>query len=241
MAVVTQAVLRSPKPIAAPGVHETALSLVRKYVKPPARVVELCAGEGAFSLRLSEEGYSVVASDINPDGFAVPDVPFHELDLEKPFAERLGSGGYDCVVALEGIEHLENPWQFLRECRALLRNRGILVLSSPNVECLLSRIVFLATGGLLTFDRTMERPDHITPIFSWLLDHGLKRAGLTPVETRFTGGGWAAGHNWTYWCLSRAQWLIYPFVRGSKRGEIRIVVAEAGQGGRRTSELRSVR
>jgi SAM-dependent methyltransferase len=228
MTVGIQPALRVPKPIAAPGVHEAALALVQKYVKPPARVVELFAGEGAFSFRLNQEGYAVVASDINPSTFAVPQVPFHVLDLENPFAEKLGFGLYDCVVALEGIEHLANPWQFLRECRGLLKDGGILVLSSPNVECLLSRIIFLMTGGLLTFDRTMERPDHITPIFSWLLDHGLKQARLTPIETRYAAEGWAAGHSRMYWFLSKAQWLIYPFVSGSKRGEIRIVVAEAG-------------
>lgn len=221
------AALKPPKPIAAPGVHEVALALVRKYVQPPARVVELCAGEGAFALRLIQEGYFVVASDINLHGFAVPQVPFHALDLERPFAEKLGPGLYDCAVALEAIEHLENPWLFLRECRGLLKTGGILVLSSPNVECLLSRIIFLVTGGLLTFDRTMQRPDHITPIFSWLLDHGLKQADLKLVETKYTAEGWAAGHSWTYWFISKAQWLIYPFVRGSKGGEIRVVVAES--------------
>lgn len=229
MAILTQAPPKSPKPIAAPGVHEAALSLVRKYVQPPARVVELCAGEGAFSLRLNLDGYSVLAVEISPDSFAAPQVQLLALDVDKPFAEKIGAGLYDCVVALEAVEHLENPWQFLRECRALLRERGILVLSSPNVECLLSRIIFLMTGGLLTFDRTMERPDHITPIFSWLLDHGLKRAGFKPLETRFASDGWAAGHSWKYWLASKVQWLIYPFVGGAKRGEIRIVAAVSGQ------------
>lgn len=212
--------------MAAPGVHDAALGLVRKYLRPSAQVADLCAGEGAFSLRLLRDGYSVVAADIKNDGFSVPDVPFYTVDLQEPFAEKLGCGLYDGVVALEAIEHLENPWGFLRECRRLATPGGILVLSTPNVECVLSRFVFLQTGCFLTFDRTMANPSHITPIFSWTLTHALERAHFRLIETVFTSAGWAAGHNWKFWLASKAQWLAYPFIREAAAGEIRVIVAE---------------
>lgn len=39
---------------------------------------------------------------------------------------------FDTVVAGELIEHLENPIQFLRDSRCLLRKGGTLILSTPN-------------------------------------------------------------------------------------------------------------
>jgi SAM-dependent methyltransferase len=216
-------------PIAAPGVHEAAMALVEKYVPSGALIADLCGGNGAFSLWLVDANYSVVAADIDPRGFAVPNVPFYALDLDEPFSQKLGCCLYDSVVALEGVEHLENPWKFLRECRRMIKPDGILILSSPNVECTLSRIVFLMTGGLLTFDKTMTNPSHITPIFSWLLNHALGRAGFRVIETVFAAEGWAAHHSWKYWLASKVQWLIYPFLGGAERGEIRLVVAKAAE------------
>ncbi len=128
---------------------------------------------------------------------------------------------------LEAIEHLENPWEFLRECRRLLEPGGILVVSSPNVECLLSRVVFLATGSLLTFERTMTCPNHLTPIFSWLLNYKLEESGFEALETAYAGYGWAAHHSWKYWIVTTMLQAILPFAELAKRGEIRLVVAKA--------------
>jgi SAM-dependent methyltransferase len=39
---------------------------------------------------------------------------------------------FDTILAGEFIEHLEQPVQFLRDCRSLLQSGGTLVLSTPN-------------------------------------------------------------------------------------------------------------
>jgi 2-polyprenyl-3-methyl-5-hydroxy-6-metoxy-1,4-benzoquinol methylase len=39
---------------------------------------------------------------------------------------------FDTILAGEIIEHLEQPVQFLRNCRSLLKCGGVLVLSTPN-------------------------------------------------------------------------------------------------------------
>ncbi len=39
---------------------------------------------------------------------------------------------YDGVIAGEILEHLEDPMSFLRDCRDLLTNDGVLILSTPN-------------------------------------------------------------------------------------------------------------
>lgn len=44
---------------------------------------------------------------------------------------------YDTVIAAEIIEHLENPLQFLRNCRKLLKKGGFIIVSTPNATSLL--------------------------------------------------------------------------------------------------------
>jgi len=41
---------------------------------------------------------------------------------------------FDCVVAADLLEHLEDPWAFLDNCRDFLDEAGVLVLSVPNAR-----------------------------------------------------------------------------------------------------------
>ena len=43
------------------------------------------------------------------------------------------------VVAVEVIEHFENPWHFLREINRVLKKEGKLYLTTPNVHSLHQR------------------------------------------------------------------------------------------------------
>src|SRR5690606_24625687 len=50
----------------------------------------------------------------------------------EEIANLLPSESFDVILAGELIEHLETPYEFLRDCLALLRPGGKLVLSTPN-------------------------------------------------------------------------------------------------------------
>lgn len=53
-----------------------------------------------------------------------------------PFA----SGAFDSILAGEVIEHVSNPKAFLDECRRVLRDNGVLALSTPNKKSWLNRL-----------------------------------------------------------------------------------------------------
>jgi SAM-dependent methyltransferase len=48
--------------------------------------------------------------------------------LSKYFREK----SFDTIIAGETIEHLENPSQFLREAKKVLKDNGLLLISTPN-------------------------------------------------------------------------------------------------------------
>lgn len=230
-----QAHLLSP-----PGLFECAEGLIRRYVPSGSRIVDLCAGTGELSLRLAREGHQLTNADIDKGWYRAETIPHVLLDLNRPFAERLGKNQYHAVICLEGIEHLENPWGLLRECRQLLIPGGILILSTPNVECLQSRLLFLLTGGLLTFDRTMACDKHITPVFSWLLLPNLRQAGFELAETVYLRTPAAATGGWKMRLLHAASKFAGGFLGEASQSEDRIVIARAVDTAKRLSSQRDI-
>ncbi len=60
-------------------------------------------------------------------------------DLPQPF----GAASFDCVVAGELLEHLERPLDFLRGCAETLQPGGLLILSTPNPNSPMERLLTL--------------------------------------------------------------------------------------------------
>lgn len=57
--------------------------------------------------------------------------------------EVLSGHRFDAVIAGEIIEHVEDPHGFLRSCRDVLSDSGIIVLSTPNPNSLIERLLTL--------------------------------------------------------------------------------------------------
>lgn len=63
----------------------------------------------------------------------------HEAGFEK--LNEFPAGIFDAVVALDVIEHLENPREFLRACRRALKPGGALALTTPRNDSMLAKIL----------------------------------------------------------------------------------------------------
>lgn len=177
--------LDDPRPAAdaAEGVHEAVLALLKS--EPPGRLLDAPAGEGSFALHARMRGYTVVCGDIAPARFRANDTTCLKLDLNQPW--DLESESFDCVVSIEAVEHLENPWHLVREANRVLKTQGTLILTTPNILSIRSRLSYLLRGYPIYFTYMVqrdsrskeERPiDHINPIGFLELRHILARCGF---------------------------------------------------------------
>src|SRR5258708_1586706 len=133
---------RAPVPIARPEIHETVARILNPF--PRGKLLDVPAGEGALSARLSEVGFQVQACDLYPEIFMLRSIDVRRGDLSGilpyPDAE------FQFITCLEGLEHIENPHQAIREFARLLEPGGHLVISVPNILNIEERVKWLLNG-----------------------------------------------------------------------------------------------
>ena len=190
----------------APGTHEAAFKLLRPHLgqlEHPV-VLDLAAGSGAWIQRLGDQHIDEIdAVEINSEGFRVRGITPMSVDLNLDWAHQMPRT-YDVVSAIEIIEHLDNPRHFLGEARKVLRDGGILLLTSPYVSGVQGRIHFLKHGELRFFtEDDYEAQRHISPMTATHMRLALEEVGFTIVSTVTAGSFWSRGK----------KAVIHPFVR----------------------------
>ncbi len=133
---------RNPKPMARPEIHDTAARIFDHL--PRGRLLDIPAGEGALAARLADAGFQVRACDLYPEIFLPPLIEIRAGDLSGTLP--YGNAEFDCVACIEGLEHIENPHQAIREFSRVLAPGGHLVVSVPNILNIEERLKWLFFG-----------------------------------------------------------------------------------------------
>jgi SAM-dependent methyltransferase len=158
----------------------------------PGTLLDVPAGAGAFAQQARRLGYAVTCGDIDCSRFAAEGLQCKRVDLNQPWP--YGNESFDVVACIEAIEHLENPWLLVREAKRVLKGGGVLLVTTPNVLSIKSRVSYLFNGypnyfyfGVVRVsDSQEELPiDHINPVGFLELRHILARNGfhIETVET----------------------------------------------------------
>jgi 2-polyprenyl-3-methyl-5-hydroxy-6-metoxy-1,4-benzoquinol methylase len=111
---------------------------------PRARILDAPCGAGALTAALRLDGYAALGADIDAEAGLRLGGAFTAADLTQRFP--WDDASFDAAVSVEGIEHLENGHAFLRELCRILKPGGTLVLTTPNIVSLRSRVRFRASG-----------------------------------------------------------------------------------------------
>jgi glycosyltransferase involved in cell wall biosynthesis len=123
---------------------ESTHSRVLDLVPEEARVLDLGCGIGAVGAALKEKkGCVVVGCDIERGAFTGTFDKFFLADLNKGLPEMPGER-FDYILALDVIEHLTAPEDFLDELRALASRTGArLILTTANIGFIIMRLSLL--------------------------------------------------------------------------------------------------
>jgi 2-polyprenyl-3-methyl-5-hydroxy-6-metoxy-1,4-benzoquinol methylase len=148
-------------------IHDRVVEYLQSEARGP--LLDVGAGDGTLAQRLQTEAFDVKAVDLVTKDFWPRSIEIRSANLNDgiPYTD----GEFAAVVVTEVIEHLENPWMFVRELYRITRPGGVVLLSTPNLGNVYTRAWFALTGRLYNFMETSYRTlGHITPLFRWNLE-----------------------------------------------------------------------
>ena len=216
-----------PTPLAHQAIHDTVVDILAKL--PPGALLDVPAGEGALAARLIDAGFDVRCCDLYPEIFRLEDVDIHHgnLDAELPY----GVQSFDYVTCLEGLEHIENPQQAMREFARVLKPGGHLIVSVPNILNIEERLKWLLHGYTSHFkpisraaadrlrgeyDDRIEIAAHVNPIGYSELRYVMEKNGFEIVSAYRDK---PKGKAWLYWPIVLLIRLISRVTPARKRNE----------------------
>lgn len=124
-------------------------------------LLDVSCKEGDVLQALYPRGFHLRGTNFEPSGPSLPDIP---IDYGVSLLQRLPyeDASFDVVLLVEVIEHLENHRMALGELARILKPNGVLVLTTPNIMRLNSRLHFFWSGyhktkrRFIPFDTPLE-------------------------------------------------------------------------------------
>ena len=175
-----------PEQAAAHYTHDQVLSMLMRLLPNRAGLsaLDLPCGAGALSARMAATGLNVTSVDIEATEPFRHD-PARRIIADANQALPFPDNHFDLVVTVEGIEHLESPTGFLRECARITRAGGTLIVSTPNVDSMRSRTWAFLRGHSRYFGPqgdSAKDSGHLHPIDMIFFRGAAAKVGLEIID-----------------------------------------------------------
>jgi len=168
---------------ASPGVIETIITELTSNKTNGGKILNLGGGTGQVSSIYESIGFNVYNLDIDVTQEDNKNIKYDlNQETQIPFPDK----SFDVILCQEIIEHIENPWKLLREAKRLLKDTGTIIVTTPNIASLQSKIMFLFTGYFKWFTPNCFNY-HINPIPHWEVDLIAKKSGLIVRSMKGSG------------------------------------------------------
>jgi 2-polyprenyl-3-methyl-5-hydroxy-6-metoxy-1,4-benzoquinol methylase len=189
-----------------PAILDAATAILNARGAGGGVVVDVGCGAGHLRAALGHRPSRYIGVDAVRYGEFPFDAEFLLADLDGDDVP-LGDDMADTVVALETIEHLENPRRFMRELTRIVRPGGTVLVSTPNQVSLLSLLTVVTKHRFNAF-QDRDYPAHRTALLEIDLRRIAEECRLVRVETRFTARG-----RLPFMSVHYPRWLARGFPR----------------------------
>jgi 2-polyprenyl-3-methyl-5-hydroxy-6-metoxy-1,4-benzoquinol methylase len=188
------------------AIHRMVARVLDEYGVTGGHLIDVGCGSGSLwqiARRLCNRytGLDAVQYEGFPD-----DGRFVRIDLDDA-SWHLSDETGDVVAAVETIEHLENPWAFVRRLHALAKPGALVIVTTPNQLSLLS-LATLAIKQRFSAFQDVHYPAHRTALLASDLRRIASAAGLEVVGVAYSHDGRLPLTPWHY-----PSWVAELFPR----------------------------
>jgi 2-polyprenyl-3-methyl-5-hydroxy-6-metoxy-1,4-benzoquinol methylase len=150
-------------------------------------LVDVGCGEGNLFNHVRAKFPQYVGADVvRYDSFPA-EAQFCTLDLDNDRIP-LPAASADVVAAIEVIEHLENPRNFMRKLVTLAKPGGWVLVTTPNQLSLLSLTTLVVKHRFQAF-QDIHYPTHLTALLEVDLQRIARECGLIRIEMEYSWAG----------------------------------------------------
>jgi len=152
------------------------LNVLKPFLKPNARLLEIGCGHGEFLVEAQSHGYHVEGLEYSAHaaGEANSRLGHAAVRVGSPEVDCLTASAYSLIAAFDVIEHLRRPRQTLEHLYTALEPGGIIAVVTPSLDSW-SRHLF----GRYWMEYKTE---HLTYFSRKSLMHLLDRIGFTDIR-----------------------------------------------------------
>ena len=177
------------------------LRLLTEVLEPGARILDIAAAQGNFSLALAELGFDVTWNDLRAELADYVRLKHEHGKIEYAAGnafELTFPSLFDAVLITEVIEHVAHPDEFLAKAAALVRPGGYIVMTTPNGGYFRNRLPkFSECADPSAFEAMQFKPNSDGHIFLLHADEIAplaERAGLVVEKIVLFTNTLTAGH-----------------------------------------------
>ena len=130
--------------------YATTMEYIHRYVKPGAKIIELGAGTGRYSIALAKEGYDVTAVELveknlqelrrNAEKLPTETARIQAFQGDATDLSRFADGTFDVTLSLGPMYHLYDAGEIrkaIREAIRVTRKGGVIIVAFLSVYAIL--------------------------------------------------------------------------------------------------------
>jgi SAM-dependent methyltransferase len=172
---------------------------IRRYKERPGRLLDIGCSAGFFLAAARDAGWEVCGVELSEDTAAIARRRFG-LDITTGVLadDLFPTRSFDVVTLWDVVEHLPDPISVLTVAQRVLKNDGILLIETPNIDGLFPRMSY-KVANMLNYWPHPEPPFHLFQFSKKTARLLLERVGLKTIDTvdrhipLFYSFGWFSG------------------------------------------------
>jgi SAM-dependent methyltransferase len=156
------------------------LTIVGRYSRP-GRILDIGCSVGFFLECARAEGWTTFGVEISNDAAEL--ARRRGLDVFTGTLEEAGlpRARFDVVTMWDVLEHVEDPIATIATAAYVLKPRGLLVISTPNIDGLFPRLSYRAARWTGRWPHP-EPPNHLFEFSKASIRRLFKQSSLTPIQ-----------------------------------------------------------